>query len=42
MSGNGLIQALAYGKLSGTRAATEDPQAPELATWEKSEIDAYI
>ena len=42
MSGNGLIQALAYGKLSGTRAAMEDPQAPELATWEKSEIDAYI
>lgn len=42
MSGNGLIQALVYGKLAGSRAATEDPQNPELATWEKSDVDAYI
>lgn len=41
MSGNGLIQALVYGKLAGARAAIEDPQCPEVATWTKSDGDAY-
>ena len=42
MSGNGLIQALVYGKLAGARAATEDPADPQVATWEKTEVDAYL
>ena len=42
MSGNGLIQALVYGKLAGARAATEDPADPQVAVWEKSEADAYL
>ena len=42
MSGNGLIQALVYGKLAGACAATEDPQNPQVATWEKSSIDDYL
>lgn len=42
MSGNGLIQALVYGKLAGACAATEDPQNPQVAVWEKSDVDAYL
>ncbi len=42
MSGNGLIQALVFGKIAGEKAATEDPASAELAVWEKSEIDAYL
>lgn len=42
MSGNGLIQALVYGKLAGERAAVENPKAAEKAVWEKSAVDAYL
>lgn len=41
MSGNGLIQALVFGKLAGAAAATESPDSATLATWTKSEKDAY-
>ena len=42
MSGNGLIQALVYGKLAGAAAATERRGEAQVATWEKTEADAYI
>lgn len=42
MSGNGLIQALVYGKLAGAAAATEERDSAVLATWEKTEKDAYL
>lgn len=42
MSGNGLIQALVYGKLAGIGAATEKRGEAQLVTWEKTEKDAYI
>lgn len=42
MSGNGLIQALVYGKIAGAAAAIETRGSATLAVWEKSEIDAYL
>lgn len=41
MSGNGLIQALVFGKLAGIAAATENKDSAALAEWTKSSIDAY-
>ena len=41
MSGNGLIQALVFGKIAGEAAATEDKESAQLAEWTKSSIDAY-
>ena len=41
MSGNGLIQALVFGKIAGKYAATEDKESAALVEWTKSEIDAY-
>ena len=41
MSGNGLIQALVFGKIAGAAAATEDKESAALVEWKKSEIDAY-
>ncbi len=35
MSGNGLVQALVFGKIAGAAAATEDKETATLATWEK-------
>lgn len=40
MSGNGLMQALIYGKIAGTNAATETPDTAKVVTWEYSDIDA--
>lgn len=34
MSGNGLIQALVFGRIAGENAATEDPAAAEPVVWE--------
>lgn len=42
MSGNGLIQALVFGKIAGAAAATEDKESAALAEWSKSEKDAYL
>ncbi len=42
MSGNGLIQALVFGKIAGTAAATETRGEATLATWEKTDADAYL
>ena len=42
MSGNGLIQALVFGKIAGAAAATEEPGSATYAEWTKSEKDAYI
>ncbi len=42
MSGNGLIQALVFGKIAGTAAATETRGEASLSTWEKSAADAYL
>lgn len=42
MSGNGLIQALVFGKIAGTAAATETRGEAVLATWEKTDADAYL
>ncbi|WP_417143321.1 FAD-dependent oxidoreductase [Raoultibacter massiliensis] len=41
MSGNGLIQALVFGKIAGAAAATEDRESATLTEWTKSDIDAY-
>ncbi|MEG0322350.1 MAG: FAD-dependent oxidoreductase [Raoultibacter sp.] len=41
MSGNGLIQALVFGKIAGASAATEDAGSASLVEWTKSSIDAY-
>ncbi len=41
MSGNGLIQALVFGKIAGAAAATEDKESASLVEWTKSDIDAY-
>lgn len=42
MSGNGLIQALVFGKIAGELAATEDKEEALLTEWTKSDIDAYL
>lgn len=42
MSGNGLIQALVFGKIAGAAAATETRGEAVLATWEKTDVDAYL
>ena len=42
MSGNGLIQALVYGKIAGEAAATETRGGAQPVVWEKGEADAYI
>lgn len=42
MSGNGLIQALVFGKIAGAAAATEARGSAEVAQWEKTDIDAYL
>lgn len=42
MSGNGLIQALVFGKIAGAAAATEDKETAELVEWTKSDKDAYL
>ncbi|MEG1494289.1 MAG: FAD-dependent oxidoreductase [Gordonibacter sp.] len=41
MSGNGLIQALVFGKIAGAAAATEDKESAQLVEWKKGSIDAY-
>ena len=42
MSGNGLIQALVDGKIAGEAAAAYPHGSAKLASWEKSELDAYL
>jgi fumarate reductase flavoprotein subunit len=42
MSGNGLIQALVFGKIAGETAATEDKADAALVEWTKSDKDAYL
>lgn len=42
MKGNGLIQALVYGKLAGIAAATEKRGSAQVVVWEKTEKDAYL
>lgn len=42
MSGNGLIQALVYGKIAGEAAATETRGSAQPVAWEKGEVDAYL
>jgi len=42
MSGNGLIQALVFGRIAGAAAATESKDTAKLVEWTKSSIDAYI
>lgn len=39
MSGNGLMQALIYGKIAGTNAASETPDTAKVVAWEYSDID---
>lgn len=41
MSGNGLIQALVFGKIAGEAAATEDRESAQLTEWAKGTIDDY-
>ena len=42
MSGNGLIQALVFGKIAGIAAATEQRGEAQEAVWEKTGIDDYL
>ncbi len=42
MSGNGLIQALVFGKIAGIAAATEQRGEAKVAVWEKTGIDDYL
>ncbi|MEY8460860.1 FAD-dependent oxidoreductase [Eggerthellaceae bacterium 24-137] len=42
MSGNGLIQALVFGKIAGASAATEARGEAQVAQWEKTDADAYL
>lgn len=42
MSGNGLIQALVYGKIAGTASATEKRGSSAVVSWKKTEKDSYI
>ena len=42
MSGNGLIQALVFGKIAGIAAATEQRGEAQVAVWEKTGIDDYL
>ena len=39
MSGNGLLQAMIFGKIAGINAATETRGDVKAVTWTKSEID---
>ena len=39
MSGNGLLQAMIFGKIAGINAATETRGNVQAVTWTKSEID---
>lgn len=41
MSGNGLIQALVFGKIAGAAAATEDKESAQSVEWTKGNADAY-
>lgn len=42
MSGNGLIQALVFGKIAGAAAATETRGEAVLVEWEETPEDAYV
>ena len=42
MSGNGLIQALLFGKITGELAATEDRESSAPVSWEKKDIGEYL
>lgn len=42
MSGNGLIQALVFGKIAGAAAATETRGEATLVEWEETPEDAYL
>ena len=42
MSGNGLIQALVFGRIAGIAAATEQRGGAQVVVWEKTGIDDYL
>jgi fumarate reductase flavoprotein subunit len=42
MSGNGLIQALAFGMVAGAAAATETKDTAKFQEWTRSSIDDYL